>query len=109
MATNFFRESTAHGEHMTFPTRRSSDLAATAVGVVAVAALPASASTGTAVINGSGVISPPLALTAPGNPNTTVTFVGQGAAVTDDFQGAFSCTVNGNDTIGTVASGAGGF
>jgi hypothetical protein len=81
-------------------------VATVGLGVLAIAALPASASSGAATISGSGGISP--GLTTTGGPQT-FSFSGSGTAATDTYQGAFSCTVNGNDTIGTVQQGSGGF
>lgn len=76
------------------------------IGAVAVAALPASASTGAATIAGGGTISPGLTV---GGGAQTFSFNGSGTAATDSYQGSFSCTVNGNDSIGTIAQGAGSF
>jgi len=81
-------------------------LAAVALGAIGVAALPASASTGAAVISGSGTITP--GLTVSGGPQT-FSFDGSGQAATDSYQGAFSCHVDGDDSIGTLAQGSGGF
>jgi len=82
-------------------------VAAIALGTVAVAALPASADTGTATIAGTGTISP--GLTQAGDPGQTFTFGGTGAAATSAVHDAITCTVAGNDTIGSWAQGAGSF
>jgi len=84
-------------------------MAGMALGIVAVAALPANAaqSTGAGTIVGTGTISP--GLTQTGDPSNTFTFGGSGAVVTDTAQGLINCTVSGNDTIGSWAQGAGNF
>jgi hypothetical protein len=73
-------------------------------GATLCAGVPANASTGGASLAGSGTISP--GLPAPGD---TWTFSGTGAVATDRVQGLFSCTVNGNDSIGSYTQGAGSF
>src|SRR5690242_18189503 len=84
-------------------------MAGMALGIVAVAALPANAaqSTGAGTIVGSGTISP--GLTQDGDPSNTFTFGGSGAIVTDTGQGLVNCTVSGNDTVGSWSQGAGSF
>ena len=82
-------------------------MAVMALGTVAVAALPASASTGTATIAGTGNISP--GLTQTGDNSNHFTFGGDGAVATDTAQGQIHCTVSGNDTIGSWSQGAGSF
>jgi len=78
-----------------------------ALGTVAVAALPASADTGTATITGTGTISP--GLTQAGDPSNSFTFGGTGVAATTGQHDAITCTVSGNDTIGSWTQGAGSF
>ena len=78
-----------------------------ALGVIAVAALPASADTGTATIAGQGTISP--GLTQAGGTAQTFTFGGTGVVATTTEQDAITCTVTGNDTIGSWTQGAGSF
>jgi hypothetical protein len=78
-----------------------------AIGAVAVAALPASASTGFATVAGTGTISP--GLTQAGDPGQSWTFGGTGIVVTDTEQDTITCTVAGNDTIGSWNQGVGGF
>jgi len=82
-------------------------MAAMALGTVAVAALPASASTGSASIAGTGQLS--RGLTQAGDPGQTFTFGGSGALATDSAQGTINCAVSGNDTIGSWSQGAGSF
>jgi len=81
-------------------------LAALATGTVVFAAQPATASTGFATIAGGGTISPGLTV---GGGSQTFSFNGSGTAVTDTYTGSFSCTVNGNDILGTLAEGSGSF
>lgn len=78
-----------------------------ALGAVAVAALPASADTGTGSIAGTGTISP--GLTQAGDPGQSFTFGGSGAGATTTQHDTISCTVTGNDTIGSWAQGSGSF
>lgn len=81
-------------------------LLAVMLGATTFVALPANATTGFITIAGGGTISP--GLTTTGSPQT-FSFNGSGDAATDTYQGSFSCTVNGNDTIGTIAQGSGAF
>lgn len=82
-------------------------LASVGVAAVALAAMPANASTGYAVINGNGSLSTALTPTGP-NP-LTFTFGGSGVAVTTTYQGTFSCAVHGDDSVGTITQGTGSF
>src|SRR5207245_38640 len=95
------------GGHMKGSTKVRLGMAATALGIVAVAALPASADTGTGTIAGTGTISP--GLTQAGDPGQTFTFGGTGVVATTTGQDVITCTVSGNDTIGSWAQGAGSF
>ena len=81
-------------------------LAAVAVGIVAVAAQPASASTGVATIAGTGNFAVGLGLNGPPQ---DFDFNGQGAIATDSAQGEILCGLAGQDTIGSIAQGQGVF
>ncbi|MDQ1685447.1 MAG: hypothetical protein QOC82_2184 [Frankiaceae bacterium] len=73
----------------------------------AFAVVPANADTGdAATITGTGTISP--GLTDAGGPQT-FSFSGNGGGVVGGVAGQYSCSVNGNDTIGTTTQGAGAF
>ena len=82
-------------------------MAAIVFGAITATAVPASADTGTASITGQGTISP--GLTQAGDPTNTFTFGGTGAAATTTQHDAITCTVSGNDTIGSWSQGAGSF
>jgi len=81
-------------------------LAAVAVGIVAIAAQPASASTGIATIAGTGHFAAGLGL----NPVAQgFNFNGEGVIATDSAAGTLACAIVGEDFIGTVAQGVGPF
>ncbi|MBV9369934.1 MAG: hypothetical protein JO074_08895 [Frankiales bacterium] len=82
-------------------------LVSVAVGAVAWAAVPANAAPGTFTVTGGGTISPGLQLAAPGS--QSFTFSGSGYGTSGTYLGPISCTWSGNDTVGTLAQGAGSF
>lgn len=69
-------------------------------------ATPANATTGVLSMNGSGTISPGAWLF--GEPQT-FTFSGSGVVTSDIVQSVVNCSWSGNDTVGTVSQGSGGF
>jgi len=82
-------------------------VASIAIGTVAVAALPASADTGSASVTGQGTISP--GLTENGDPSNEFTIGLSGyVVVTNGAIGTLSCRGSGNDEIGSWSQGAGG-
>lgn len=82
-------------------------LIAVVAGAAAFTAMPANAGSGDHIaIAGTGTISP--GLTQTGGPQT-FSFAGNGGGTAFGQSGQFSCSVNGNDTIGTTTSGSGGF
>jgi len=81
-------------------------LVGAAVAATTLAVQPASASTGSMTMTGSGVSSPGLGLSTPPQ---TFTFSGFGAAATNTYQGSMNCTWNGWDAIGTIAQSSGSF
>ena len=83
-------------------------LVAVTVGAVAVAALPANASTGSLVLIGTGSISP--GLTQAGGTSQSFWFGASGVLVsTDGVILNITCTVTGNDIIGSWSQGLGSF
>jgi hypothetical protein len=82
-------------------------LIAVVAGAAAITAMPANAdNTDHIAIAGTGTISP--GLTDAGGAQT-FSFNGNGGGNAFGQTGAFSCSVNGNDTIGTTTQGAGQF
>lgn len=93
---------------MNKPTRVRLAMAGTAIGAVAVAALPASADTGWGSLTGQGTISP--GLTQGGDPTNHFTWGGSGyVVVTSLGTDVITCTFSGNDTIGSWSQSAGTF
>jgi hypothetical protein len=82
-------------------------LIAVVAGAAAFTAMPANAGAGDQIaIAGTGSIAPGLTQTGGAQ---TFSFSGNGGGSALGQTGSFSCSVNGNDTIGTTSQGAGGF
>jgi hypothetical protein len=79
---------------------------ALAVGGAGFAAQPASASTGTAAITGTGGFAVGLGVTGPAQ---AFNFTGDGAVATTTVQGTLVCAIAGYDNIGSVLQGQGNF
>ncbi|MDQ1685473.1 MAG: hypothetical protein QOC82_2210 [Frankiaceae bacterium] len=77
------------------------------LGALAFATAPASAAPASFTLTGSGTFAPGLALNA--DPGEIWNYSGTGYAVAAAYIGPISCTVNGNDTIGSLAQSAGAF
>ncbi|MDQ1686469.1 MAG: hypothetical protein QOC82_3206 [Frankiaceae bacterium] len=91
---------------MTISGRIRSSLIAFVASASALAAVPVSAAPSGLAVNGAGTPTPALAITGGAQ---TFSFSGNGAGTVRGQTGAYSCSVNGNDTIGTITDGAGGF
>ena len=64
---------------------------------------------GEIVLSGTGTISPGLTTGVGSGPTQSFTFSGSGVGAVLGQIGTYSCSVTGNDTIGTIQQGAGGF